>query len=95
MTYMEVKDGKIIAEEINVKSPAVNGNFCIKITSDGDIFGFNENGLYKYSKKFQKTFDLQLFQITNCGLTASADGNYLSVGDFAGNVYIYPANSLT
>lgn len=95
MTYLEVKDGKIASEEINVKSPAVNGNFCLKINSEGDIFGFNENGLYKYSKKFEKTSELQLFQITNCGLTASADGNYLAVGDFIGNVYIYPTNSLT
>lgn len=91
LTYLHVTEQGLQAEEIKVDSPAVNGNLCLKVLEDGTLFGFNEAGLHLYEGG--KTHTLQLFEITNCGLAVSKDASLLAVGDFSGNVLVYPTSN--
>ena len=95
LTYIYLEDEKIVEEHMDLKSPAINANFCRKFNEDQGIFGFNENGLHYYDSNTKKTSTLKQFEITNCGLVQSPDNKLFAVGDFAGNVCVYSTEYLT
>lgn len=41
LTYIYLSDGKLLEEHIDLKSPAICSNLCIKFNEDQGIFGFN------------------------------------------------------
>jgi len=41
LTYIFVDGGKLHEEHIDVKSPALYANFCLKFNEDKGLFGFN------------------------------------------------------